>query len=284
MSKNIDDSNKNEVLQGLILGKKTDYASSYDPDLLSPVPRSLGREEVGISSNLPFYGYDVWNAYEISWLNVKGKPQVALARFTIPHDTANIIESKSLKLYLNSFNQSAFESEQKVLQIIKKDLSEIAKGQVNVELYKPDNLSPFKLTKMPGKCIDHHDVDIQEYELNPELLAANSSVQVSEILHSHLLKSNCLITNQPDWASIVIEYEGNKIDQVSLLKYLVSFRQHNEFHEQCVERIYIDLMEKCELEQLSVLALYTRRGGLDINPFRSSKRKQSLPALRNNRQ
>jgi len=284
MSEKINTPGKQEVLQNLSLGKSTEYISIYDPKLLAAVPRSLNRQELGIMSSPPFFGADVWNAYELSWLNVNGKPQVALAKFTLSYDTINIVESKSLKLYLNSFNQSVFESFQHVQQTIQNDLSDCAEGEVTVHLYSPEDLEPFTAKKLPGFCIDHHDVIIEEYELSPELLKSDPNLQVSEVLHSHLLKSNCLITNQPDWASVVIEYQGNQIDQHSLLKYLVSFRQHNEFHEQCVERIYMDVFTQCGLSSLTVQALYTRRGGLDINPYRSSKKNHSLPALRSNRQ
>ncbi len=279
------DYEKNDVLQNLTLGQKTDYRSSYSPGLLQSVPRDLNRQELGIVEHQPFVGCDVWHAYEISWLNTKGKPVVALARCSVPFDTPNIIESKSFKLYLNSLNQSRFHSQQEVLQLLIKDLSATAAGAVSVELFAPDDINAFPVSKLPGACIDHLDVEIDEFDLNPSLLALETdSEKVEETLHSHLLKSNCLITNQPDWASVVVSYCGQKIDHAALLRYLISFRMHNEFHEQCIERIFMDIQAACMPEFLTVQALYTRRGGLDINPFRSSEKYGSVPFRRINRQ
>jgi len=259
------DDEKQAIFQGLTLGQKTDYCSSYSPELLQ--------------------GADIWHAYELSWLNDKGKPVVALARCSVPYDTPNIIESKSFKLYLNSLNQSRFNSQQEVLQLLVNDLSATAGGSVSVELFAPDDINAFPVSKLSGTCIDHLDVEIDEFALNPSLLMLESSTQnIEETVHSHLLKSNCLITNQPDWASVVISYRGQKIDHAALLRYLISFRMHNEFHEQCVERIFMDIKAACMPESLTVQALYTRRGGLDINPFRSSEKHNLAPFRRINRQ
>ncbi|RME39095.1 MAG: NADPH-dependent 7-cyano-7-deazaguanine reductase QueF, partial [Deltaproteobacteria bacterium] len=236
------------------------------------VPRRLKRQEIGLEeSRLPFGGFDLWNAWELSWLNDRGKPVVALGLIRFDCRSRNLVESKSLKLYLNSFNQSRFDSMEQVRQTIAADLGKTADGEVGVELYPPDAEGPFALSRMPGECIDDSDIDIDCYSLDAGLLAGATSGRVVEReLHSHLLKSNCLVTGQPDWASVLIRYRGPEIDQEALLRYLVSFRQHNEFHEQCVERIFADLTRYCRPQQLTVLARYTRRGGLDINPFRSN--------------
>jgi 7-cyano-7-deazaguanine reductase len=259
-------------LKGLTLGRQSEYASEYSPDLLQAVPRSLNRQELGVVDSQPFVGEDVWHAYELSWLNTKGKPVVALGRFSISSASTNIVESKSFKLYLNSFNQSRFESAEKVRSLMVKDLSNTADGDFTIELFSPDQTEAFPVSVLPGDCIDDIDIEVPEFSLKPQALKLTDDQSVvTETLHSHLLKSNCLITNQPDWASVVIEYTGVAIDQESLLSYLVSFRMHNEFHEQCVERIFCDISQFCQPKELSVQALYTRRGGLDINPFRSSK-------------
>ena len=276
-------------LAALGLGKTTDYVGQYSPNLLRPVPRKLNREELNIVNRQPFIGEDIWHAYELSWLNTKGKPVVALGRFSIASSSVNIVESKSFKLYLNSFNQSRFDSFEHVQRVLEVDLSKTAKGEFKVALFKPDNTAAFAVRGLPGQCIDDLDIEVSEFALNSELLAlSNQPHSVTETLHSHLLKSNCLITNQPDWASVVIEYTGRAIDRTSLLQYLVSFRMHNEFHEQCVERIFCDINRRCGPDSLSVQALYTRRGGLDINPFRTSitqsEGTKNAPIRRINRQ
>jgi 7-cyano-7-deazaguanine reductase len=267
-----------KVLSQLTLGKTTSYCSEYNPELLQAVPRSLNRDSLAISAdNLPFMGEDVWYGYEISWLNSSGKPVVAVAEFRFPCTSPNIVESKSFKLYLNSFNQSRFPSWQDVESRLVKDLSNTSGSLAFVKLFPVDNCPALNINHQifseKTLCIDDVDLDVENYQLDPTLLVdANIEEQTveSESLVSHLLKSNCLITNQPDWASIYIQYSGRKISQKALLAYLISFRQHNEFHEQCVERIYCDLTKYCQLTELTVFARYTRRGGLDINPFRST--------------
>jgi len=256
----------------LPLGKQTDYRSEYAPELLCPFPRKVKRDEIGVGTELPFGGLDIWNAYELSWLNGKGKPVVAMAEFRIPCQSANLIELKSFKLYLNSFNQTRFADFSQVQLTMEKDLSRAAGERVEVHLIAAKEFSAGQIKSLPGNCIDDLEIEVEIYSLNPTLLdgAADPQHLVSETLHSHLLKSNCLVTNQPDWGSVLIRYQGPKIDPESLLRYLISFRQHNEFHEQCVERIFVDLMRYCRPEKLSVYARYTRRGGLDINPFRSN--------------
>ena len=259
-------------LKSLKLGQKTEYASQYDRTLLQPVPRALNRDGLGITQNQPFtIGADIWTAYEISWLNEKGLPQVAIADIYLNYQSQNLIESKSFKLYLNSFNQSKFADFNAVQQTMQGDLSECAQGDVKVRLNPVAVYDSQKIDHLQGDCIDQQDIEITSYEFNADWLKDCVSDEiVEEKLVSHLLKSNCLITNQPDWGTLHIHYVGKKIDHEKLLRYVVSFRQHNEFHEQCVERIFCDLMHYAKPEKLTVYARYTRRGGLDINPFRSN--------------
>lgn len=271
------------------LGKASAYTDQYDPSLLFPLPRAAKREEIGITqlkkgSVLPFLGADLWTAYELSWLNARGKPQVAIAHVTVPCETPNIVESKSFKLYLNSFNNTKFADADEVKVRLRMDLSEAVwrgsgkSGFVGLRLLTPEQFDQEPIHELDGLSIDRLDVECTQYQPAPELLSAAFDEQpVSETLTSGLLKSNCLVTGQPDWGSVQISYSGPQIDQAGLLQYLVSFRQHNEFHEQCVERIYMDVMRRCKPTKLTVYARYTRRGGLDINPWRSSH-PQTLPA------
>jgi 7-cyano-7-deazaguanine reductase len=256
-----------------LLGKATVYKENYDPTLLFSVARSEKRLEIGLVENeLPFQGEDVWNAYEISWLNPKGKPQVALGEFRFPANSTNLVESKSLKLYLNSFNQTVFADCEEVRQRIAADLSRVATVPVAVQVLMLADAYQRVLGGDLGECLDQQDIEINFYAgPNPIFLTASEGqVSAKETLYSHLLKSNCLVTGQPDWATLVVQYEGPKIDREGLLRYIVSFRQHNEFHEQCVERIFFDIFRHCQPLKLSVWARYTRRGGVDINPWRST--------------
>ncbi|MDV5171725.1 NADPH-dependent 7-cyano-7-deazaguanine reductase QueF [Photobacterium rosenbergii] len=258
-------------LAGLTLGKTTEYKDQYDPSLLQPVPRSLNRDDLSLGDTLPFTGYDIWTLYELSWLNKKGLPQVAIGEVRLPADSPNLIESKSFKLYLNSFNQTKFDSWQQIADTLQKDLSECAGADVDVTVQPLSDFDDQPIANFFGECIDDQDIEITDYEFDPSHLeGAASEETVTEILHSHLLKSNCLITSQPDWGSVRISYTGQKIDREKLLRYLISFRNHNEFHEQCVERIFTDIMKYCKPELLTVYARYTRRGGLDINPYRTN--------------
>jgi len=255
------------------LGKPSAYKTEYDPTLLFPIPRQPKRTEIGLAEGraLPFFGVDIWNAYELSWLNMKGKPQVALASFIIPADTPNIVESKSFKLYLNSFNQSKIASPEALQQLLHHDLSEATGGTVQVRLVTEAELGAQKMGELDGLLLDRLDIKTDIYEPAPHLLhASQDESPVEETLVSHLLKSNCLVTGQPDWGSVQIRYVGAPINQEALLKYLISFRNHNEFHEQCVERIFTDVLRQCKPVKLAVYARYTRRGGLDINPFRTN--------------
>ncbi|ROP59544.1 7-cyano-7-deazaguanine reductase [Enterobacter sp. BIGb0383] len=261
-----------QALSGLTLGKTTAYRDTYDATLLQGVPRSLNRDPLGLSAdNLPFHGADIWTLYELSWLNANGLPQVAVGHVELDHASVNLVESKSFKLYLNSFNQTRFASWQDVQQTLQRDLSACAQGEVSVALYRLDEVEGQPIAHFHGTCIDEQDIVIDNYQFSTDYLqgAAGDKV-VEETLVSHLLKSNCLITHQPDWGSVQIQYRGPQIDREKLLRYLVSFRHHNEFHEQCVERIFNDILRFCQPETLSVYARYTRRGGLDINPWRTN--------------
>jgi 7-cyano-7-deazaguanine reductase len=253
------------------LGKPAAYQAQYQRSLLFPIARLGKREEIGVAGILPFFGVDIWNAYEVSWLNLRGKPQVAIATFTVPADSPNIVESKSFKLYLNSFNQTKLADSDALLQLLCTDLSAGFGAPIHVALTTADAFSGIKIQEPQGLLLDRLDIEVSEYQPNPSLLKADpNQVVIEETLVSHLLKSNCLVTGQPDWGSVQIHYVGAAIDQESLLKYLISFRDHNEFHEQCVERIFMDIMRNCAPQKLSVYARYTRRGGLDINPWRSN--------------
>ncbi|WP_151704415.1 NADPH-dependent 7-cyano-7-deazaguanine reductase QueF [Nitrincola alkalilacustris] len=258
-----------EILHKSPLGKETAYVNQYDPALLYPIARDSNWQARGIKrSGLPFRGMDIWNAYEVSWLNSKGKPVVRLAEFRIPATSTHIIESKSFKLYLNSLNLSQFGQESEVETVLRRDLSAAAGGPVAVRLIKPD--ASQTIDKFHGECLDELDIEVMHYEPQPELLRSESKSVVEESLFSHLLKSNCPVTGQPDWASIHIRYKGEKIDRKGLLAYLISYREHGDFHEQCVENIFMDIWQRCRPQKLTVYARYLRRGGLDINPYRSS--------------
>ncbi|WP_298600347.1 NADPH-dependent 7-cyano-7-deazaguanine reductase QueF [Zoogloea sp.] len=252
------------------LGKAVAYAEHYDPALLFPIPRQGKRDEIGIAeAELPFVGEDIWNAYELSWLDLRGKPVVALAHFIVPAVSPNLIESKSLKLYLNSFNQTRLAGVDELVATLTRDLSAAAGAPVLVQV-APLSTRPQRPMGYPkGILLDGLEIDVDLYTPEPALLSADTSrAPVTEMLYSHLLKSNCLVTGQPDWAMLVVRYTGAPIDREGLLRYIISFRQHNEFHEQCVERVFVDILRQCQPSALSVFARYTRRGGLDINPYR----------------
>ena len=275
--------------EGSQLGRASAYIDQYDPSLLFPIARATQREAMGIRTDaLPFFGADLWTAFELSWLNLRGKPQLAIAHFTVPCETPNIIESKSFKLYLNSFNGTAFASLDDVRERLRTDLAEaLWRGSdrsagIGVKLVTPDLFDREPVHELDGVDIDRLDIECTHYQPAPELLGVDQSTDtpVTETLTSRLLKSNCLVTGQPDWGSVQIRYSGPQIEQAGLLAYIVSFRNHNEFHEPCVERMFTDIWRQCRPTKLAVYARYTRRGGLDINPFRTSW-PQALPA--NNR-
>ena len=266
------------------LGKASAYIDQYDASLLFPIPRAGKRAEIGVPAGAPFLGADLWTAFELSWLNLRGKPQVALAHVTVPCESVNIIESKSFKLYLNSFNNTPFAGASDVLGRLRADINEavwrggVVQSSAGVRLLAADLFDREPIYELDGLSLDRLDVECTRYTPAPELLkAVADEPPVTEMLVSNLLKSNCLVTGQPDWGSVQISYTGAQIDQEGLLQYLVSFRNHNEFHEQCVERIFMDIWRRCKPLKLSVYARYTRRGGLDINPFRTSH-PQALPA------
>ena len=260
-----------QSIKALTLGTDVNYRSQYTPELLQPVPRSLNREQIGVNGqNLPFTGEDIWNGYELSWLNPKGLPQVAVLRCSVPVTSPNIIESKSFKLYLNSLNQTVFNDYDSLSTTIENDLSQCAGERVNVDIIHPKQFINEQFIITDWQCIDDQDIQIDEYQPNPSLLKTTSHENVTQALYSNLLKSNCLVTDQPDWATLFIKYSGQQICSESLLRYIVSFREHSEFHEQCVERIFKDIIQQTGVSKLTVYARYTRRGGLDINPFRSN--------------
>ena len=259
------------------LGKQAAFVDQYQPDLLYPLPREPKRREIGITGSVPFLGADLWTAFELSWLNPRGKPVVALAHITVPCESTHIVESKSFKLYLNSFSGSRFDSADAVRDRIRQDVSAAiwhggpVRSSAGVRLLLPELFVCEPVQELEGLSLDRLDVECTHDSPAPELLtAAFGEKPVDEVLVSHLLKSNCLVTGQPDWGSLQIRYSGPQIDQAGLLQYIVSFRRHHEFHEQCVERIYMDIMARCKPTRLMVYARYTRRGGLDINPWRSS--------------
>lgn len=268
------------------LGKSSAYRTDYAPELLFPIPRQGKRDELGLTGTMPFFGVDIWNAYELSWLNMRGKPQVAVAKITVPADSPNIIESKSFKLYLNSFNQTRVADTDALKILLVQDLSAAVGATVHVTITEQQDFHTLAMGELEGVLLDRLDIEVDNYSPQPEILKANFDEQpVEETFISHLLKSNCLVTGQPDWGSVQIQYYGPQIDQESLLKYLIGFREHNEFHEQCVERIFTDILRHCKPQQLSVYARYTRRGGLDINPWRTNFTTGQKPLnLRNARQ
>lgn len=259
----------NNDLEKAPLGQNSSYKFKYDPTILFPIPRSLNRNKLKLNNSLPFSGVDLWNSYELSWLNPKGKPMVALALFTIDCHSANIIESKSFKLYLNSFNNTYFNDPLEVHKILTKDLSNSAEGNIAVELIDLKNTDYFSNETFSGSNLDDLDIETDLYSPAPLLLKSGDEI-VTEELYSNLLKSNCLKTHQPDWGTVYIKYKGRKIDHEGLLKYIISYRNHNDFHEHCVEQIYCDILNRCQPDKLTVYARYTRRGGLDINPFRTN--------------
>lgn len=268
------------------LGKVSENPNEYSPGLLFPISRTENRAKLGISQSLPFFGVDIWNAYELSWLNNKGKPQIALASFVVPANSPNIIESKSWKLYLNSFNNHRVGSEKELIEILSSDLSKAAGATVSVQLQTPEKSNQGGFKELEGKLLDRLDLDIDPHQQpDSALLSSDTSLGVvEETLVTHLLRSNCPVTGQPDWASVQINYVGPTINEESLLRYLIAFREHQEFHEHCVEKIFIDIKEKCHPTKLSVYARYTRRGGIDINPFRADYNAEWPLNVRHSRQ
>ena len=264
-------------LDHLPLGKGADYDADYDPALLCAIPRQPGREALGLQDVIPFRGWDIWTAYELSWLDARGKPLVACVEIHIPADSPNIVESKSLKLYFNSFNQHRFADAESVSGTIEKDLAVCLGTKPIISLRSPADWIANEQNCL-GECIDDLDIDIEHYQPNAEILVVGVKV-VTETLFSRLLRSRCPVTGQPDWATVQIAYTGPQIDRASLLRYIVSFRSHQDFHEHCVERMFVDVQRHCRSERLSVYARYLRRGGIDINPFRTNS-DEAPPTLR----
>ena len=253
------------------LGRPVAYASQYDPGLLFPIARATSRAQLGISEPLPFLGVDIWNSYELSWLDARGKPRVALAEIRVPAESLNLIESKSLKLYLNSYTQTRVADTDVLRTQVAADLSAAAQAPVTVVLATPTARQSSVIENLAGELIDDLPIEISHYgPPQPTLLHVNPDAVVEETLVSHLFKSNCPVTGQPDWASVQIHYTGARLGRDGLLRYLVSFREHADFHEHCVERMFVDILAQCAPTRLSVYARYTRRGGLDINPFRTT--------------
>lgn len=267
------------------LGKPSAYADQYDASLLFAMPRAPKRAELGIAGTPPFFGADLWTAFELSWLNLRGKPQLALAHITVPCESPHIIESKSFKLYLNSFNNTRFADARDVRERIRADIGAAVGAGIGIKTLGPELFDQEPVHEMDGLNLDRLDVECMHFSPAPELLFAEfDEPPVTETLTSNLLKSNCLVTGQPDWGSVQLSYSGAQINQEGLLQYLVSFRNHHEFHEQCVERIFMDVWTRCKPIKLSVYARYTRRGGLDINPFRTSFPQGLPPNVRTARQ
>lgn len=263
---------KHQNLENCALGKETPYASTYDPSCLYPIHRAAKRQLMGINPDaLPFKGFDYWNHYEVSWLNEKGKPIVAFAEIVYDCHSPFIVESKSLKLYFNSFNQFQFKSMAEAAQVIQKDLEAILKTKVTIMLHPLSALASLSVkSAFEGFCLDDLDIDCSVYNVDKTLLHTGNN-WISETLYTDLFRSNCLITRQPDWGSLQIAYEGKQINHEDLLRYIVSYRKENEFGEPCVERIFIDILTQCQPKILTVYGRYTRHGGLDINAYRSTE-------------
>jgi len=263
------------------LGKVYIYTDKYDKSLLFPIDRQLNRTELGIGEgNLPFIGFDIWNAFELSWLNKNGKPEIAICRFIIPCESDNLIESKSFKLYLNSFNGSKFSSGEEVRLILQKDLSDITVSNVEIGMYMEKDIADTQINMLNGDCLDELDVCCDTYSVNPDFLClTGNSTIIEETVYSNLLKTNCPVTGQPDWGTVLIKYKGRQISHEGLLKYIVSYRNHNGFHEHCAEQIFTDIINQCAPVNLTVYARYTRRGGLDINPIRTNGKTVRIPDM-----
>ena len=265
----------------LLLGKNVAVVEKYSPELLYPIPRAGARQALGITQDLPFSGVDLWHAYEMSWLNERNKPVVRVGRFFIPADSPAMVESKSFKLYLNSLNGTRYHSEEALRQTVLTDIGKVVGSPIELELLSVD--APQLDGGVPeGECLDEMDIACEDCDPGPQLLKVGSDI-VEEAVHSHLLRSLCPVTGQPDWATVYIRYRGCALDHASLLRYLVAFRKHQEYHEQCVERMFCDIRGVADPEFLEIQAFYTRRGGMDINPFRSTDA-EPVPLSRMNRQ
>ncbi|TMG85596.1 MAG: NADPH-dependent 7-cyano-7-deazaguanine reductase QueF [Betaproteobacteria bacterium] len=257
------------TLEGSPLGKSTGYPERYDPALLFPIARSDARQALGLTSELPFGGADLWTAYEISWLDALGKPQLAIGRFRIPADSPRIVESKSLKLYLGSFAQEHAAQTSELVRRIEADLARACGAAVAVVLASPADGRATRIVPLPGESLDELAITTDVYEPSPTLLAAHGP-EVDETLRSALFRSRCPVTGQPDYGDLMIRYRGPRIDRIRLLRYLISYRRHAAFHESCVEQMFIDILHRCTPQALTIYGRFLRRGGIDINPFRSN--------------
>ena len=266
----------------LLLGRHTPVVEVYSPELLYPIPRAEGRSSLEFSEKLPFYGMDVWYAYEMSWLDAHGRPVARVGRFNVPADSPNLVESKSFKLYLNSLNNTNFASDEAAKSCILADITAAAGADVTLELFLPDDAALAGHT-LNGVCLDDNSVSVDAAQPQASMIELEQGAAVEQQVFSHLLRSLCPVTGQPDWATVWLHYRGTPIDHSSLLSYIIAYRQHQEFHEQCVERMFRDIQHRCQPEFLHIQAFYTRRGGLDISPFRSTE-EGARPRPRLNRQ
>lgn len=269
------------------LGQPTRYVDSYDPSRLHPMPRAASREPLGLSGPLPFDGEDVWHGYELSWLDATGKPCVGGLRLRVPATSPHMVESKSVKLYLNGFSQTAFADSAMLRETLQRDLAAAVGAPVGLEILTLEALPP-AADELPGECIDSRPLLAPRYRRDPALLGPDRQrrsqlSRVEETLHSHLFRSLCPVTGQPDWASVVVRYAGPPMDRDGLLAYLVSYRQHQAFHEVTIEQIFVDVKDRCGCERLTVAGFFLRRGGLDISPWRSDE-SPAAPAWRLRRQ
>ncbi len=265
------------------LGKTSGYPTTYTPSLLRSIERATMRAALGVKGRLPFYGQDTWNCFEFSWLNAKGRPETRIVKVEVPCNSAAIVESKSMKLYLNSFAQTVFDTPPELLTTLNSDLALAFRTPVIIELLSVDQ-SPAPVARLPGRSLDNIDVDCEVYHWCPDLLEVEAgAVTVRETIHTNLFRCVCPVTGQPDWASVMVQYVGHRIPPTALLRYLVAFRNHAAFHEATIEQIFVDLTQRCAPEQLTVYGRFLRRGGIDINPFRSTDQ-TAAPSVRLNRQ
>jgi 7-cyano-7-deazaguanine reductase len=254
----------------LPLGKATSYPDRYSPEILCPIARADNRKRIGIAAALPFAGVDIWNAWDLTWLDRQGQPRTATAEIRVPADSPRIVESKSMKLYLGSFAMSGYASPEALRDVMTEDLAKCTGVAVSVRIDTLDATQGRGLQRLPGTSLDHPGVPCSVWEVDAGLLRADADTVAREDLYSDALRSLCPVTGQPDLASVLICYEGPKIDHASLLRYIVSYRRHQDFHENCVERMFADIVDRCGAHKLTVYARYQRRGGIDINPFRSN--------------
>ncbi len=266
----------------MLLGEATPVVDRYAPELLYPIPRSEARARLGLAEPPPFHGVDQWYAYEMSWLDAGGMPVSRVGRFTVPAGSPCMVESKSFKLYLNSLNNHRFAAEPAAVETIVGDVGRVAGAPVSLQLLMPGDPS-LAGRPLPGECLDELRVSLPGGEPAADMLGPGSGEAASRQCYSHLLRSLCPVTGQPDWATVWFSYTGQEIDPHSLLTYLLAYRRHQEFHEQCVERMFRDILQRCQPESLQIQAFYTRRGGLDISPFRSTD-PEARPLPRLNRQ